>query len=67
MKPARDATAAAAEPDVVLDGTLTVLLRAEHSGGKANRVYSLTVQCTDKTNHTFVRIGSCLGAALIVS
>lgn len=40
------------EPDVVLDGTLTVLLRAEQSGGKTNRVYSVTVQCSDKSNHT---------------
>jgi hypothetical protein len=39
------------EPDIVLDGTLKVLLRAELAG-KANRVYGVTVQCTDKTNHS---------------
>ena len=49
---ASEASTTAAEPDVVLDGTLRVLLRAERSGGKANRVYTVIVQCTDKTNHS---------------
>lgn len=46
------ASSAATEPDVVLDGNLKVLLRAERSGGRTNRVYTVTVQCTDKTNHS---------------
>ena len=58
-----NAAGAAAEGDVVLEGTLKLLLRAEHSGRKANRAYSLTVQCTDKSNHSH-RSESCpcLGA-----
>jgi hypothetical protein len=51
-EPARDAAGGATEPDVVFDGSLTLLLRAERSGARAGRVYSVTVQCTDKTNHS---------------
>jgi len=44
-------TSTATEPDVVLDGPLRLKLRAALSG-KGNRVYGVTVQCTDKTNHS---------------
>ena len=47
--PANDAKA---EPDIVLDGNLTVLLRADPSGAQPGRAYTVTVQCTDKTNHS---------------
>jgi hypothetical protein len=50
-EPAGATTSAAMEPDVVLDGTLKLQLRAELSG-KGSRVYGVTVQCTDKTNHS---------------
>ena len=45
-------TGVAAEPDIVLNGNLTVLLRADPSGAKPGRAYSVTVQCTDKSNHS---------------
>jgi hypothetical protein len=50
-EPAGGVSSVATEPDVVLEGTLKVQLRAELSG-KGNRVYGVTVQCTDKTNHS---------------
>jgi hypothetical protein len=43
---------AAAEPDIVLNGSLTVLLRADPSGARPGRAYTVTVQCTDKSNHS---------------
>lgn len=51
-EPASDAPGGATEPDVVFDGSLTLLLRAERSAARAGRVYSVIVQCTDKTNHS---------------
>jgi hypothetical protein len=45
-------TGAAAEPDIVLNGSLTVLLRADPSGALPGRAYTVTVQCTDKLNHS---------------
>jgi hypothetical protein len=45
-------TGAATEPDVVLNGSLTVLLRADPSGATPGRAYTVTVQCTDKSNHS---------------
>jgi hypothetical protein len=50
----RNATDTTTEPDVVLDGSLRILLRAVRSDPKINRVYHVTVQCTDKTNHSSV-------------
>lgn len=47
-----DAAGSATEPDIVLDGSLTLLLRAERSGEGAGRAYGLTIQCTDKSNHS---------------
>jgi predicted extracellular nuclease len=35
------------EPDWIIDGPTALRLRAERSGGKAERVYSVLVQCTD--------------------
>ena len=49
--PAADPVAAA-EPDAVLSGSLTVLLRADPSGAKPVRAYTVTVQCADKSNHS---------------
>jgi len=51
-EPASDTGGATSEPDIVFDGSLTLLLRAERSGDKASRVYSVTVQCTDEKNHS---------------
>ncbi|MBM4440882.1 MAG: PD40 domain-containing protein [Candidatus Rokubacteria bacterium] len=34
-------------PDWMVDGTLSLLLRAERSGGGDGRVYAITVQCAD--------------------
>jgi hypothetical protein len=50
-EPAGGGASTATQPDVVLDGALRIQLRAALSG-KGNRVYGVTVQCTDKTNHS---------------
>ena len=42
----------AAASNIVLNGSLTVLLRADPSGATPGRAYTITVQCTDKSNHS---------------
>ena len=41
-----------AEPDIEITGALTVELRAERSGANVDRVYTITVQCTDLSGNS---------------
>ena len=47
-------TGGATDPDVVFEGNLRLLLRPDQSGARPGRAYNVTVQCTDKSNHSSV-------------
>jgi len=51
-EPADGPGAGNTQTDWEITGDLTVLLRAERSGSQADRVYTLTVQCTDTSGNS---------------
>src|SRR2546425_4918555 len=51
-EPVLDAGSGHTSPDWEVTGNLTANLRAERSGPKSGRTYTLTVQCTDAANNS---------------